>query len=450
MIGAMASSFATWYRGSPIPNTAVGSSSHFAHAYRGAEGSPVVRADVATTTASGGLETGGAAAPFVGRVVLAGGGIATGGTVDAVVSWIAAASGGVRLGGSAATTATAPQAPSDSFRYWRRGASVSSTAQSSSGRFDHFRRGSVGFPAVVRTVGASYSMVASGGASLGGTAELGPQALTASAAGGARLGGVAPASASLAVTIGGGLDVSGLADGVVSTAAPASGGWALSGRPLANLSASAVASGGATFGGSSLIIDIGYHLYINDGHGGPIDYATPADTVYGLSWTSPVLTAPSSYQFGVRAFGSTGLEECNLDASVRLDLDADGDDVTWVPRPPIGVRATPLAGGGIRVEWTAVSTDARRRPVGFNVYAQAGTLTDYTTPIAVVPFLTDRAGSFAAEINSLIDGATYAIGVRAWNASGEESNVSCIYVDADSSPPSPVGSLQATPIARLI
>jgi hypothetical protein len=197
------------------------------------------------------------------------------------------------------------------------------------------------------------------------------------------------------------------------------------------------------------MISLGYHIYINNGHGGPIDYSSPIDTAYEPSWVSPPLAPSSSYRWGVRAFfAGSGLEEKNLDASVQLVLDDDGRDVTWTPGPPIGLRAIPLAGGRLRCEWTAVVVDPRRSPTGFNVYARPGALTDYTTPTAVVPFLTDRAGSFAVELGPFAGGTTYAVGVRSFNAYGEEHNTTSIEVDADSSPPSSIGALNAATVAR--
>ena len=469
-MGAMASSFASWFRGTPISNTAAESTNHFAHAYRGASASPVVfKGSAVTATASGGfrpsgstaantavtVETasalgwGGDAQVLVDRIILVGGGVEIGGASAENVARGVSSSGGLRLGGVGPSTAPSPAVSSDSFIYWRRGASVSNSSSSATGGFDHAYRGWLGSPVVIPSVAGAFTATASGGTRFGGASEIGPLSLTVAIGGGIRSSGAATVEAAYQANAGGGLGVSGQAVGGVSTFAPASVGWALGGRSTASLSASFATSGGATFGGSRLLIEVGFNIYVNDGHGGPIDYSVPFDTVYDTTWTSPVLSTPSSTKFGVRAFGPFGLEERNLDASVQLELDAQGDDVTWTPHPPIGVRALPLAGGRARIEWSAVATNPRRKPTGFNIYAQPLALSDYTTPAATIPFATDRAGTFAAEIGPLTDGVTYAIGVRAFNALGEEHNTTSANLVADASPPSSIGSLKASPIARV-
>jgi hypothetical protein len=95
-----------------------------------------------------------------------------------------------------------------------------------------------------------------------------------------------------------------------------------------------------------------------------------------------------------------------------------------------------------------VTTDRRRTPIGFRVYAQAGALTDYTTPAAVAPYTAGLSGNFAVEIGPLADGAAFAVGVRSYNAVAEERNTDSVRVEADASPPSPPDSLIAAPIAR--
>jgi hypothetical protein len=504
------SSFAYWLRGAPVSSSAAASTGHFDHAYRGWVGAPVVRVGSAqAASASGGLGAGGSAsagkstsvetasalalggtsAAAAAQVVLAGGGLSVGGSRPASLASIAPASGGAALGGSGAPAAPA-YATSGSFRYWRGGASVSSTAASPTGHFDHAFRGSVGLPVASPPATRSLSATASGGLRLGasavagrwfasaasGGAGLGGSAVAALSAsptagpsvaatfggssqyvsvastfgsGGLASGGSSPPVASYRAEAGGGLSAGGRAPAGLSRVEAASGGLGLGGARTATLSAAPAAGGGAAFGGLGLVIDAGYRIYVNDGHGGPIDYATPVATVYSLTWTSPALDAPGSYKFGVRSFDASGLEEQNLDASARLDLDASGADVTRVPLAPLGVRALALAGGRVRVEWTSPTAERRRRPAGFRVYAQAGDLTDYTTPAAVAPNTADLSGVHAVEIGPLVDGVEYAIGVRAYNASGEEKNTSSVRVGADAAPPSPVDSLRATPLSRV-
>jgi hypothetical protein len=509
-MGAMASSssFAYWFRGRPIASTAAGSTNHFAHFYRGDASAPVVLVGAAQTVSpSGGAQVGGSAAAskattvattsalglgggstaFVQRVVLVGGGLALGGSLKPKVARPATPSGGARFGGS--SRATQPSVTSGTFLYWLRGASVSSTASTATGHFDHAYRGSLEFPVIYPSGVRSFSATASGGLRIGGAVRIG-RSSSASASGGLRIrgatsvarttiytasaslgfggsstataawspmgtgglivSGAAPTSTAYEATPGGGLSAGGRAEAGLSTPLSTAVGWRFGGRTDVSLLAAAPASGGASFGGHTVMIETGYNIYANDGWGGPIIYAVPIATVYDTSWTSPALAAPGSFKFGVRAFGAaSNLEECNLDASVQLDLDALGADVTWVPLPPLGVRALPLAGGRLRVEWNSPAMGSRRRPTGFRVYAQPDDLTDYTTPAAVTPFATDLSGTFAVEIGPLTDGACYAIGVRAYNANGEEQNSNTIRVMIDGQPPSPIDALLATPLPRL-
>jgi hypothetical protein len=484
------SSFAHWLRGAPVSSSAGASTGHFDHAYRGWVGAPVVLVGSAQpASASGGLGAGGSAsvgrstsveaasalamggtsAAAAARVVPAGGGLSAGGSRPASLASIAPASGGVAVGGSGAPAAPA-YTTSSSFRYWRCGASVSSTAASPTGHFEHAFRGFVGLPVASPASIGSLSATASGGLRLGGSAvaslsaspTTGPSIASAFGgsspyvsigssfgSGGLAPGGSAPPAASYRAGAGGGLSAGGRAPAGLSIVEATSSGLGLGGARAANLSAAPAAGVGAAFGGLGLVIDAGYHIYVNDGQGGPIDYATPVATVFGLGWTSPALDAPGSYKFGVRAFDSSGLEEQNLDASARLDLDDSGADVTRVPLAPLGLRALALEGGRVRVEWTSPTAERRRRPAGFRVYAQAGALTDYTTPAAVAPGTADLSGVHAVEIGPLVDGVEYAIGVRAYNASGEEKNGHFVRVGADAVPPSPVDSLRATPLSRV-
>ena len=60
----------------------------------------------------------------------------------------------------------------------------------------------------------------------------------------------------------------------------------------------------------------------------------------------------------------------------------------------------------------------------------------------IVPAYGEMMGGVSAVVE-------YAIGVRAYNASGEEKNTNSVRVGADAVPPSPVDSLRATPLSRV-
>jgi hypothetical protein len=190
-----------------------------------------------------------------------------------------------------------------------------------------------------------------------------------------------------------------------------------------------------------------YRVYVNQGLGDPINYATPVGAVTSLGWTSDPLSVPGQYRLGVRAFDSfTGLEEQNVDAAVLLSLDAAGNDVTKVPFPPVGLRAFPKAGGAVRVEWVCPTSDPSSQPNGFHVYITLGPTVDYSEPATTVPWSSGRFGAFMTDQAGLTDGFLYSIGVRAFSANGEEANTVAVTVKADGTPPSLVDSLEAIAI----
>lgn len=188
----------------------------------------------------------------------------------------------------------------------------------------------------------------------------------------------------------------------------------------------------------------GYHIYTNTGAGDPINYASPAATVSALTWTSPTLSFPGTWSFGVRAFDTeSGLEEQNLDCSVTMSLESSSQNITNQPLPPAGLRALPLAGGSVRLEWPYPVVNRARVPTGFHVYMGTGGTPDYSTPTETVSFGAGLANTFVANLSGLTDGTTYSIGVRAYNATAEETNTNTVAVTADASGPSAVVSLTA-------
>jgi Fibronectin type III domain len=189
-----------------------------------------------------------------------------------------------------------------------------------------------------------------------------------------------------------------------------------------------------------------YHIFTNTGAGDPINYSAPAATVSTLTWTSSTLSFPGTWSFGVRAFDTvSGLEEQNLDCSVIVTLGTSGQDVTNQPLPAAGVRAFPMSGGSVRVEWPYPAVNRTRLPTGFNIYVGTGGTPNYASPAATVSFDAGIANSFVCNLTGLSDGTDYAIGVRAYNAIGEEPNTSTVTVTADATGPSPV--VQLTGIA---
>ncbi|WP_165068402.1 hypothetical protein [Paludisphaera rhizosphaerae] len=192
-----------------------------------------------------------------------------------------------------------------------------------------------------------------------------------------------------------------------------------------------------------------YRVYSNDGHGGPIDYATPVAEVSDATWTSGPLDAASSYRFGVRVYDSrSGLEESNIDASTALVLDALARDATRTPPAPVGLRAVPLAGGAVRLEWSCPAASAARSPSQFNVYMNPGAIASYASPTATTPASNSRNGVYSIELTGLADGVAYAAVVRAANSSGEEPNTAAVQFTADSTAPAPIDALISAATSR--
>lgn len=168
-----------------------------------------------------------------------------------------------------------------------------------------------------------------------------------------------------------------------------------------------------------------YDVYWNAGiAGAAIDYSTPlASGLTDLSYTTRALARNSTYLFGVRARDSvTGLSEKNVDAITKIIIDANGNDITNQPLPPQHVSATPIAAGGLRVEWAFPwKSTSGPRPTGFRVYVGTGAFPDYSAPVASVAY---REGQlfFRVNVTGLVGGQAYEVGVRAFLGTVEESN----------------------------
>jgi hypothetical protein len=189
-----------------------------------------------------------------------------------------------------------------------------------------------------------------------------------------------------------------------------------------------------------------YDVYGSPAADQPIAYdGPPLIRTQATSWTTGLLSAPGAWGFGTRAANSYG-EEQNLDCSVTIVLDSLGNDITNRPSPPVGLRAFATPAGGIRVEWHYPPSRGVKAPTGFHVYIGTGGTPNYSTSVATAPIDEVILNSFVADLCGLTDGTTYTIGVRAYNASGEEGNTSMVSVTADTSGPSPVAGLSANTI----
>jgi hypothetical protein len=247
-------------------------------------------------------------------------------------------------------------------------------------------------------------------------------------------------------------------------------------------------------------VGVAYHVYSNTGAGDPINYTSPIATIpiMTTSFTTGTLKYPGTWSFGIRAFDLvSGLEEQNLEVATTIILNAAGVDVTNMPGPPLALRAFALAGGAIRVEWAyAAPGNSAKLPTGFHVYlgpvagpmapvssvksgagrrdwsgsvwvargvaspgksaprgpgrsnwsCANGAAPDYSSIVATVAYNAAILNTFVANIPALNSGTTYAVGVRAYNASAEEANTNVVNVTADSTGPAAVDSLTAAAV----
>ena len=130
---------------------------------------------------------------------------------------------------------------------------------------------------------------------------------------------------------------------------------------------------------------LGYHVYANTGSGRRNQLlGLPGDS-RGAKLDQPASNPPCHFKMGVRTFDpAVGLEEQNVDAVIELILDINGNDVTRTPAPPLGLRAFPIAGAMVRVEWSCPCVDSSRQPLGFHVYLGTASMPDYTVPVSTV------------------------------------------------------------------
>jgi hypothetical protein len=193
-----------------------------------------------------------------------------------------------------------------------------------------------------------------------------------------------------------------------------------------------------------------YHIYSNDGMGGPVDFAAPIGTTAALTFTPPDPAHPSDTTWAVRAFDdATGYEYPDVAARCRLILDASGNDATARPNAPIGLTVRPGAAGTLIVAWHYSPAGQLGAPTSFRVYAGSPAVS-YGSPAMLVPATTGIVSSlneprgFAATLTGLTAGATYQVAVRAVNATGEEPNTSVATATVAVSGPSAPISVSAS------
>jgi hypothetical protein len=184
-----------------------------------------------------------------------------------------------------------------------------------------------------------------------------------------------------------------------------------------------------------------YDVFRDDGRGGPVDYSAAVATAAGTSAVVPQ-PAGTAFTYAVRARDTaSGLSDGNTDARAAASVSPQGVDLQGVPRPPAHARAVPTAGGGADVVWSYPHRSGPK-PLGFRVYAGVGAgAPNYASPAAAVPYRGEA--SLRASLPPMPPGA-YRVGVRAWNAAGEEANTYAVTFTPMASAPAPVAGLTAT------
>ena len=201
-------------------------------------------------------------------------------------------------------------------------------------------------------------------------------------------------------------------------------------------------------------MSIQYHVYANNGAGGPVDFSTIVVTVSSLTWTTGTLALGSDTTLAVRAFDTvSGHEEQGITSTVRIHLDGAGNDLGALPLAPVHL-AVRQAAAGVVLTWVYLGVPGSPVPTGFKVWFTAGGTVNYlASPAATVPGSGPGAGPTQVYSTTLTetmtDGNTYSVGVRAYNTAGTEPNTTAVAgFTAVVTPPAAVDGLTATTTAQ--
>ncbi len=192
-----------------------------------------------------------------------------------------------------------------------------------------------------------------------------------------------------------------------------------------------------------------YNIFSNGG-AGFIDYTTAIASVNSptVTWESGAIVAAGTYNYGVRAEDASGKEEFNTDVTVTIKIkDTPIEEIPDLPNAPVGLTATPVAGGKIQLDWLYDTTDQEVVPLLFSVYYDNNTGTmDYVTPLDTVLYSTGTVNgrflAFTFTTGVLGDGLDYEFGIRSESAAGnEEENEVTVTETADLTAPNPPTAL---------
>lgn len=190
---------------------------------------------------------------------------------------------------------------------------------------------------------------------------------------------------------------------------------------------------------------IAYHVYVNDGLGGLVNYGAPLATTISPGYVTGPLPMSSDTTFAVRAFDpATGLEEANTEARVRIILDGSGQDVSARPNPPTALMVRATALGSCLASWGYSPVGQAGAPTQFLVYLTQGSMASYVNPALIVPY-SPNLNRFACTLTGLADGVVYTVAVRAAGPMTTDGNINVVAtVLGDSTPPMNVDGLTAS------
>jgi hypothetical protein len=165
-----------------------------------------------------------------------------------------------------------------------------------------------------------------------------------------------------------------------------------------------------------------YRIYGNDGLGGPVNDASPVAATTDLAIILGPLQPSTDTVYLVRAYDTTtGLEEANTEAMVRLLIGPNGLDHTGLPNPPHALAVSDAQGGGCRICWAYSPDWSSGLASGFNIYMSAGNVADTTSAVSVVPYLAGIVG-YSCLLPGPFTRTIYTILVRSFNTLGTETN----------------------------